>query len=294
MPLKAAALVCGLLAAFPAAAGADVALNGVNVSYHGGALLQHVKVAPLLYGSSWQGGQGAAYVKGFLTALFSDGRYMANLAQYSAGSLRIGSGSAVDPVVDAATLPKVSTRLAARGVLYQVSDTQIQSEIQAQIAAGKLPAADADTCYVVCVPADVVVTAGSESSETSFDAYHSYDTPGKFAYAVIAPTGSATAQLVDTPTGYNSTLFNRTLTAGITHELAEAVTDPQGDGWFDPNQLFGGEIGDIPATLNGLSFITDDQFYALLTGADGTKYAVQQVWSNQDRGPAAFAAAVSP
>lgn len=291
--LKAAAVACGLAGAYPAGARADVALNGVNVSYHGGALLRHAKVAPLLYGSSWQGGQGAAYVKGFLQALFADGRYLANLAQYSAGSLQIGNGSALEPVVDPATLSSVSTRLAARGVRYQVSDTQIRSEIKAQIAAGKLPSPDADTCYIVCLPSDVVATAGNQSSETSFAAYHDYDTASHIAYAVVAPTGSVTAQLVNTPAGYQSTLYNRTLTAGITHELAEAITDPQGDGWFDENQVFGGEIGDIPATLNGLGFITDDQFYAVLTGPDGTKYAVQQIWSNQDKAPIAFAAAAS-
>jgi hypothetical protein len=86
------------------------------------------------------------------------------------------------------------------------------------------------------------------------------------------------------------------LTAGISHELAEAITDPQTDGWYDDNQndAAGPEIADIPAALNALGLITDDQLYALLTGADGTRYAVQVVWSNQGRTLAAFAAIPPP
>ena len=108
---------------------------------------------------------------------------------------------------------------------------------------------------------------------------------------MIAPTGDDPSQVAKTPTGYRGPLLNRELTADISHELAEAVTDPQGDGWSDDNQ---GEIADIPVTLNDLGLITDDQLYALLTGADGTRYAVQAVWSNQGRTLAAFAAMPAP
>src|ERR1051326_1336062 len=139
------ALLGGLLSGHPAPAQADIALKGIQITYHGGTLLQHVKVAPLLYGSSWQGNTGAAYVQGFLQALFADGRYLANLAQYSAGGYKIGNGTALDPVVDAATLTKVRSTYAATGVRYQVTDEQIQAELKAQIAAHQLPTADADT-----------------------------------------------------------------------------------------------------------------------------------------------------
>src|SRR5260370_1124012 len=101
------ALVWGLGGAKPPAARADVPLDGVHILYHGGPLMQHVKVAPLLYGSSWQGSPTGAYLKGFLQAFFDDGRFMANLGQYSAGGYQIGNGSALDPLVDPVVLPKV-------------------------------------------------------------------------------------------------------------------------------------------------------------------------------------------
>jgi hypothetical protein len=83
--------------------------------------------------------------------------------------------------------------------------------------------------------------------------------------------------------------FNRRLATTITHELAEPVTDPNSLGWNDEGKGDSDEIGDISRTLFSDGFITADQFYDLLTGADDTTYAVERVWSNQDRAPVAFA-----
>jgi hypothetical protein len=279
------------LAGIGPAARADVPLNGINVTYHGGALIQHVKVVPLLYGSSWQGTTTPAYLKGFLQTLFMDGRYLGILAQYSAGGYTIGNGTAVDPVVDPAVLPKADSEHAGSGIRYQITDDQIQAEIKALFSTSKVPPPDANTLYVLCTPSDVVVIAGGGDSESSFAAYHDYASDGGYAYVVITLTGESTTKRATSPTGYKGTLFNRDLTLGISHELAEAVTDPQGDGWYDDDpsgQLGMLEIVDIPDLLNSLGLITDDQLYPLLTGSDGTRYAVETVWSNQGRTLAAF------
>jgi hypothetical protein len=271
-----------------AAARADVPLNGIKVTYHGGALIQHVKVVPILYGSSWQRQTTPAYLKGFLQTLFTDGRYLANLAQYSAGGYKIGSGSTVDPVVDPVVLGKVDSEHAATGIHFQVTDDQIQIEIKTLFSNGKVPPPDADTLYVVCVSYDVVVIAGGSDSESGFAAYHDYASDGGYAYAVICPTGDNGTQAAQTPTGFHGTRFNQDLTVGITHELAEAVTDPQKDGWYDENTFGGLEIADVTDVLKALGLITDDQALILLTGVDGTPYVVEAVWSNQGRTIAAF------
>jgi hypothetical protein len=284
-------IALALLGVVPTAARPDVPLDGIKVTYHGGALMQHVKVAPLLYGSSWGGKTTPAYLKSFLQTLFADGRYLANLVQYSAGGYQIGNGMVFDPVIDPAVLPKVDSEHAATGIRYQVTDDQIQAEIKAQFSTGKLPPPDANTLYVVCVEYDTVVIAGGSDSESGFSAYHDYASDGGYAYVVIAPTGDTPSRQATTPTGFRGPLLNMDLTVGISHELAEAVTDPQGDGWSDDNE---GEIADIPVRLDGLGLITDDQLYPLLTGGDGTRYAVQVVWSNQGRTLAAFAAVPPP
>ena len=51
---------------------------------------------------------------------------------------------------------------------------------------------------------------------------------------------------------------------------------------------------DIPDILLYLGLITEDQSLGLLTGADGTKYVVEAVWSKQGGTIAAFAPVPSP
>ena len=47
----------------------------------------------LFWGSRWKGNPLAGYLNRFFPALFAGGRFMANLAQYSAGAYRIGNGT---------------------------------------------------------------------------------------------------------------------------------------------------------------------------------------------------------
>lgn len=257
-----AALVAGTFFVHPAAAHAAQDLNNINVTYRGGALLQKAQVSTLFWGQQWQGGNAPDYVNGFFKALFDDGSFMANLAQYSAGGYQIGDGQLAGTDLDPAPLPA------------QVTEAQIKAEIRAEINTGNLPQPTADSLYVVYTPSDVVVVddQGNDSVNT-FAGFHGYDTDGGFAFALIAATQDA-----DTATETTS------------HELAEAVTDPQVNagtlGWYDDNN---GEIGDIPQELFQANMIDQSALLDVLTGADGTQYRVQKEWSNQDNAPKAFA-----
>ena len=82
------------------------------------------------------------------------------------------------------------------------------------------------------------------------------------------------------------------MTMYASHELAEAVTDPEPYdntvGWYDD---YYGEIGDIPATLYSDNQISINDLVDELDAPDGTPYLVQKSWSLQDNAPVAFAAA---
>jgi hypothetical protein len=230
-----------------------------NPTYHGGPLLQHARVATLFWGPDESDVPG--YFNRFFQALFADGRYMANLSQYSAGAYRIGNGQLVATDTDSAPPP------------VRVTDAQIQVEIGAEILAGKLPAPQADSLYVVFIPPKVLVADpdGIESLH-NFSGYHTYCEAGGFAYAVVLSES------------------RDEMTTIASHELAEAVTDPRSDswatvGWIDDRL---GEIGDIPQNLYAAGRIGKDEYLDVLLGPDGTRYAVQKVWSVKDGAPAAF------
>jgi hypothetical protein len=198
------------------------------------------------------------HVNGFFQSLFADGRYMAHLAQYSAGGYQIGNGSFVATTSDGVPPPA------------RVTDAQIQAEIGAQVRVGKLTAPAADTFYVVLLPPKVVVVdPNGTDSRQGFTGYHHYAQAGEFPYAVVR------AESQD----------EMTLTAS--HELAEAVTDPECDtwatvAWIDEQY---GEIGDIVQNMYAAGQIGKASYQDVLIGGDGRRYLVQKVWSIRDRAP---------
>lgn len=275
------------LGALPGAAGADTVPSPaqIHVQYGGGPLLQHVQVSTLFVGEWWNsdGRELHDYLNQFLTDLFADGRYMANLAQYSAPdqSYVIGNGSLSDTsYTDPADMSKYP----------RVSNLQLQVELRAALAAGHLPAPGPDSLYFLFTPPGVVVSDGSGDSAHDFAGYHADTGDGhgqSLPYAVIPYHDYLDDSLPTTP---------HVMTAVVSHELAEAVTDPQPpSGWLDPQLGDQGEIADIPLTLYYAdnSTLTSADVWDHLDSPQGQQYLVQKVWSNQDGAPVAFAASSS-
>jgi hypothetical protein len=277
--LRCAALLAGALVLLPVLARADDAsnldLDHINLQYHGGPLLERVRVATLFWGPSWRQDQKQRqlgdYLNGFFQDLFADGRFMANLAQYSAGGYQINNGAFAATATDEQPPPT------------RVRDSQIRSEIRAQIAAGQLPLPDANTLYFVFTPPHVVVDNGTgEDSEHDFLGYHSYAfafQESEFAYAVI-PYNDQNEIEPGNP---------HLMTDVVSHELAEAVTDPQVNeatlGWYDDHN---GEVSDITVYLYYDHRIGRHDLWDVLEGTAGRRYLVQKQWSNRDGAPVAF------
>jgi hypothetical protein len=234
----------------------------MTVTYHGGALLPHVDVQALYYGSDWSNnstyyGQ-AGYLEGFLKTIVNSS-YMDMLAKDGYG---VGRGSFESGKIDPAKVDKSQ----------YLTDNQLQGALQAEIKSGVLKAPNSNSLYVVFVEDDVAVSNGSQTSQTDFDGYHSAFAgtdasghPTDIHYAVLPyPGGSVGNGTIP----WVSTLG--LLTLATSHELAEAVTDPNVNyktpGWYDDTQ--NGEIGDIVAFqtvyLNG--------------------YAVQRISDRNDQG----------
>jgi hypothetical protein len=229
-----------------------------NPTYHGGPILQHVRVEILYWGPELAQNSLHRNFDGFFRSLVADGRYMARLAHYSAGAYRIGNGSMEATTSDGAPVPA------------RVTDAQIQSEHSAQITAGKLPAATADRLYIVLLPGTaLLVDPNGTDSRQGFTGYHHYSRAGGFPYAVV--------RSVDPD--------EMTITAS--HELAEAVTDPQSDTWATVawiNDQYG-EVGDIVQNMYADGQIGRDEYVDVLLGANGAHYMVQKVWSVRDGAP---------
>ncbi|MGZ5969088.1 MAG: hypothetical protein ACXWP4_15550 [Polyangiales bacterium] len=164
-----------------------------------------------------------------------------------------------------------------------VSDTDVEAYIAGKIASGAFGTPDRDTIYTIFYPSTTTITTmggfgGPSKSCESFGGYHS-DTPVKvgdttanYAFAVL-PTCDKFAALK----GIDG------LTGALSHEWAEAVTDPfpstnsGADSAYSGvdnehviwNLLGGAENGDLCAQR-------DDAFFK----TSGFDFTTQSVWSN--------------
>jgi hypothetical protein len=170
-----------------------------------------------------------------------EGPYMDML--YNAG-YGVGRGTVTQGRIDEAALSQV------------ISDGQIQNQLVSLINHGQVSAPNSERLYMVYVEPNVEVTNSSGNSVNNFAGYHSSfnmtygGQTTTIHYAVIPTPGGTVKNASANP--YLTTFNEMTLAAS--HELAEAVTDPNPmRGWVDPYN--GEEIGDLAAgygvTLNG-------------------------------------------
>jgi hypothetical protein len=225
-----------------------------TVSFFGGNVLPHVQAQALFLGGDFASTPANAETP-TLNAFLRDitgGPYMQALAR---AGYNVGPGSAVAGAID-------RTSLAAGSI---ISDAFIRARLQADVTSGLLQAPNANTLYVVYVQPSVAVNLGSGQGTTQQGilGYHTAFVGANGApirYAVVVSPGGAAhnSVLPEAATAIDQ------LTAVTSHELAEAVTDPDVNsnvnngrlGWFDPQR---GEIGDVEEN-NPNAFVRLDGF----------------------------------
>lgn len=236
----------------------------LTVTYQSGALLTNVEAQAVYLGSDWSANSSlqsqAKATDQFLSTIVS-GPYMDMLTGAGYG---VNRGTASAGVVDNLSINKS----------VNLTDSQIQTDLKNMLGNAKsgLQAPDANRLYMVYVEPGVVVQMGTATSQTSFLGYHGAFGYGNSVihYAVMPAPG--TPNPTPASQGFSSA-FNE-LTSVSSHELAEAVTDPNVNystlGWYD-FQL-NGEIGDLAVGHE-----------STITGANGTQYEVQDVVNQNDQ-----------
>lgn len=219
-----------------------------GVVYKGGPLLQHVEVETVYYGSVWASSGGPQRVAALdqYVSYITNSSYMDMLNEYG-----VGRGRFLDHDINTSNPPNGNT----------VDDRQLQSMLDGQIRAGRVQAPTANRLYFIFTGPGVLVTAGNANSRNDFLGYHSAFTSstGQTIYYAVIPFQGGVNAIAPNLNDFQSQ------TEVMSHELAEAVTDPlPPTGWIDPVNGVEGEIGD-KANL----------YYAVLNG-----YVVQQEWSN--------------
>jgi hypothetical protein len=197
------------------------ATTGFNA--HGGKVIPSARVMAIYWGRDWGSpvtgmNANAATMDQFLATVLNS-TYMDNLAQYSSGRGTFLGSTWVD---HAPAVPQTFTFDQVRGILFNWLTAGMLPETP--VASGAL-----SQLYLIFAPSEVTLT--DNNGGQGFCGYHYH---GAF-------TGGADNLVFGI---VNSTAG----TAAMSHEIAEACTDPTGNGWYSDTD--GSEIGDVCSTCN--------------------------------------------
>jgi hypothetical protein len=227
---------------------AHPALPGFNFSD------QNNITAPELTPVFWSTDTESQQVIDFLTFMGTSSYWTTWAAEYKVGP------ASVKPPITITDAPPMT-----------ISDSELQTLVQ-KFATNFVPTAN--SLLVIIIPQKTTLTNGGASSCSFFGGYHSVATINQMQ----VPYATA-ARCPNPQTGQEDV---NELTVSISHEIAEAATDPQGSMNFfhdhntikDPNVLIpsgGGEVGDLCINLNA----------KLTNSANNQSYVVQRLWSNK-------------
>ncbi len=208
------------------------------------------------------------------------------VGQIVPGSYSISYNPAADSVNDTDPYPSKADQCASpAGTAVCLTDAQIQTEIDNVIQSTPGTPRGLNNLWFVFLPPGVDECILPASCGTNaFAAYHSVSDVnghGMTVYAVtIDPIIEAPVPPGADPQGYPDA---ETAIDAAGHEANEAITDPEGDGWMDPN---GNEVADKceagPQRGTPLGFAPDGSPYNQVI--NGHEYLLQEGWANSDEG----------
>lgn len=268
-----------------------------QVVYHGGSVMRDVTVHTVFWappGYSFPGSPSVgalAYeqlIQQFFTDVARDSGSTANamsvLPQYGdssgAGTYSISYIASADSISDGAPYPPPSAQCASpAGLATCVTDTTIEHEVNRLVSTTDPAGRGLHDLWFVFLPPNVdsCDTAG-DCGTNAFAGYHSlFDFgSGPTIYALaIDPSIEITPPPGSDPEG-NPDAESTIDTAA--HETVEAMTDPEGVGWMDPD---GNEVADkceTPEYGPPLGFAPDGSPYNQVI--NGHPYLFQMMWSN--------------
>jgi hypothetical protein len=189
-----------------------------------------------------------------------------------------------DSMIDTQPYPSKSVQCASpQNTAVCITDAQVQAEVDRVINATHGSRGLHDIWYVFTPPGvDECINSGV-CETNAFGGYHSVSNLGR-GPTIYAYTGDPIVETQrvnnpgNDPEGYPDAEHVIDIVA---HEVNEAMTDPEGVGYMDPN---GFETGDKcefgPQFGTPLGFAADGSPFNQVV--NGHKYMIQEMWANQD------------
>jgi hypothetical protein len=199
-------------------------------------------------------------------------------------NIAYNAGSANDSIDDTDPYPTSGQCASPNNIGTCVTDAQVQQEVDT-IAATHGNARGLNNIWFVFLPPNVdeCITPGI-CGTNAFGGYHSLSNINGDGVTIYSPIPDPVIETTNPPGGDPQGNPDAEVAVDVEgHEMVEAITDPEGIGWMDPNGFevadkceFGPQHGTpIGHAANGSPF---NQVI------NGHKYWLQEMWSNADNG----------
>jgi hypothetical protein len=293
----------GAMGLIPRLGSQEIATSpSVPVVYHGGSVMRNVRLHTIFWappGFHFTGPPTAGtlgyeeMVQRFLADVAHDSGNARNefsvLTQYhdgaGPGGYQISYDAATDSIDAGDPFPAHSSQCSSpNGVATCVTDLQVQQEVDRVIARGAPGGRGLTDIWFVFLPpgVDECISVGS-CATNAFAGYHSLSNLGH-GPTVYVPVPDPLVELTPGPgqDPQGNPEAESTLDT-VAHETVEAMTDPFGTAWMDPN---GFEVADkcenAPETAQPLGFAPNGSPFNQVI--NGHQYLLQAMWSNPDLG----------
>src|SRR5450631_3416145 len=236
-------------------------------TYNGGVVLSHAQVVVVFWGPNVYS-QVVSLMPTFISAM-TDNEYLDWLDEYYADTPK------VDPIGRGSWGGTYT--ITPQNHNQQLTDTAVANELGYQISHSHLPIPNSNSIYMVYFPPNYSISTpanicGNSCTTGGFCGCHESTTQvintgtgatATFAYGIIPDLSSGPCSMSNNCAPGTPIQIAETVT---THEIAETITDPYGNGWSP-------EIGD---PCEGQQ--------TTITNYNGLTFTAQYLWSNSSNG----------
>lgn len=241
--------------------------RGNGISYHGGPLILGTTNVYYIWYGNWSGNSATTILTDLAQNMGGSPYFNINTTYYNGSNTHVSNsvhyaGSTTDSYSQGTSL----------------SDAQIQAVVSSAISSGRLPK-DTNAVYFVLTSSDVTASSGFC---TQYCGWHTNGTiaGSDIKYSFVGNPDRCPSACEQQTTGPNGNAGADGMASIISHELEEAVTDPDLNAWYDTR---GQENADKCAWTFGATYTVSNGSSANMKL--GTRdYLIQQNWVNASGG----------
>jgi hypothetical protein len=242
--------------------------GGTNgISYHGGPVMLGTNHIYYIWYGNWSGNTATSILTDLASSIGGSPYFNINTTYTNGGSSSISNS---------VTYAGSTTDNYSAGT--SLSDAAIQGVVSSAITSGRLPK-DTSAVYFVLTSADVTASSGFCSQ---YCGWHTHGTisGSDIKYAFIGNPDRCPSSCSVQTTSPNGNAGADGMASIISHELEEAVTDPDLNAWYDTR---GAENADKCAWTFGTEYTVANGSKANMQ-LGGRDFLIQQNWVNASGG----------